>query len=262
MHLQRYRLKIINVSACMCQILTWAQAARRVWLVGLALLLMSCSHTSPSPDASLSWRTWFNADARMLEQGQAALRNGELALAVERFSKVAGSTTADSAMVNAAHYGLACSRLAMVSSSAQLAEALAAWRTWQQEPPSAARADENPRLLTPFITNTLPALMASSAAQAPAEPLPPVQPAELDALRQQLRDNLERIRKQEQEIRTLETRLGQKNQLLKGFEDQIRGFEERLRGFEDQVRVLENQLEGLEELDRRMEQKKKGINTP
>jgi hypothetical protein len=244
---------------------SWARHVRRAvhggWLLAVALCITACTLLVQSPDPSLSWRAKLNADARALEEGQAALRVGDLTLALERFGHVAARKEADIALVNAAHYGLACTRLAMVTTAAQLTEALPAWQAWLQQPPTAAKMDEDPRLLAPFVNDSLPALIASLTATPSPDPAS-LNSAELASLRQQLYDSMERIHKQEQEIRTLESRLNQKSTLVKGFEDQIRAFEDRVRGFEDQVRGLETQIEAIEELDRRMEQKKKGIGSP
>lgn len=216
----------------------------RTFSTGLALFLIfaataiqSCSAARTLPPASVSPQSLsLDAERDSWDEAMRAFESGNYDKAAAIFEFLVDSARTER-MSHKATYALACARLALAQTPAELNEAMALWSCWLKQPSDKSES-EDPRMLTPLLDQ----ISAPDQTRPKAATPKPSKSSFSDQVA----------------IRDLAM---YKNQ-LQAKEKELEKVKAKLESREKEVRRLKHQMDSIEAIHLKYQEKKKEISTP
>lgn len=166
------------------------------------------------------------------EEGLQAFEDGDYEKARALFEVLTENAEPEGLSRNA-FFALAATRLVLAQTPEEFNQALATWECWSQQFPHPA-AEEDPRLLTPFLQRLTPPGLAESQAKENQPPVKRIIMGGPGSCKDQLQAK-------DKEIERLKTRLDAK---------------------EKEARRLKHQIESLEAIHLKFQERKQGVSSP
>jgi hypothetical protein len=200
-----------------------------VFLAGIGL---SACTSRQQPQPSRAEAPAQAGELKAWQEGLQAFEDGEYEKARALF-EVLTENAEPEGLSRKAFFALATTRLVLAQSPEEFNQALATWECWSQQFPHAV-ADEDPRMLTPFLQRLTPPGSSENHArenQPPVKKVLMVSPASCKEL----------LQAKDREIERVKARLDVK---------------------EKEARRLKHQIESLEAIHLKFQERKQGVSSP
>ncbi len=212
---------------------------RSGWRRGLSLMVvffigsgLSACAGRQQPQPPLAAVPVHESELRTWQEGLQAFEAGDYEKARALFEVLAENAEPED-LSRKAFFALAATRLVLAQTPEEFDQALATWDCWNQQFPHVA-ADEDPRMLTPFLQRLTPPGLSETQARESQQPVKKIIMGSPAACRDMLQAK-------DKEIERIKARLDTK---------------------EKEARRLKHQIESLEAIHLKFQERKQGVSSP